>query len=496
MSFGGRAPLLLGVLTLLASLGCRQRAGDAVASADTPALLRVIARSHRELVPPPATAEDRRRRAEWGRNAIRTRPLPRPKAADSADAAIVQAGADTAPPAGPMHTIRIVPDAVALRVGEATTLALEALDSAGRRTHVPVARWQPADPGIVSLDRAGLVTGTAPGSTTIDAWIDSVRARARVDVLPVVRGRLLTIDGEVPAGMQVRLVTRDFADSMLVGPDGRFEFRPSFFADTGELSIRAHDARSTRYHPMVARLAARETGPELNAIVVPTSWSIPSGTHAGVTLGVSADAALRRWRGTAPFARGSAHQGRRTRRVVGWAPHAFPLPVVFVRERSTTRVSAADSVAFWESVRALETQLGMTLFQAAETTAIGNGRVGVEVVVDPRTPPAAITWASWVPSGDLNDARVAVRSLADLRNTALIAHEMIHALGFGHALEWRSVMTRTASGGVKALTVEDVAYVQLILRVRAAQATFGAELGFLEAAEGERRMKSEVRGVR
>jgi hypothetical protein len=100
-----------------------------------------------------------------------------------------------------------------------------------------------------------------------------------------------------------------------------------------------------------------------------------------------------------------------------------------------------------------------------------------------------VTWASWTSSGDLNDARVAVRKPADFRNAALIAHEMLHALGFGHAVEWRSVMTRTSSPSVTALTAQDVAYVQLIYRIRAAQSIYGAGIGFLEAAEGERRAR-------
>jgi hypothetical protein len=163
------------------------------------------------------------------------------------------------------------------------------------------------------------------------------------------------------------------------------------------------------------------------------------------------------------------------------------VPVAFVRERGALPVSAADSIAFWASVRRFEQQLGMTAFRPADTSSIGIGRPGVEVVVDPRTPPAAMTWASWGSSGDLNEARVAVRAPSDFRNVPLIAHEMLHALGFGHAAEWRSVMTRTASPGITTLTAQDVAYVQVIHRVRAAQSAFGAELGFLEAAEGERR---------
>ena len=131
----------------------------------------------------------------------------------------------------------------------------------------------------------------------------------------------------------------------------------------------------------------------------------------------------------------------------------------------------------------------MHVFRPGDSSALGDGRLGVEVVVDPRIPPAAVTWGAWGPSGDLNDARVAVRSPADFRDAALVAHEMLHALGFGHAIEWRSVMTRTAAADVTSLTAQDVAYAQLIYRVRAAQAAYGADVGFLEAAEGERRAR-------
>jgi hypothetical protein len=296
------------------------------------------------------------------------------------------------------------------------------------------------------------------------------------------------MDGRTPAGMRVRLVTADFADSVDVGADGRYEFRPShIFPDSAELWIRAADRRSAEYHPMVARLAAVETGPELNAVVVPTRWTIRSGAYDGTTLDVSAEAALRRWRGVAPFARSAAEQGRHTRRVVAWPPDALPLPVAFIREAPLSPISPSDSVAFWESVRQFEYHLGMHVFRPAEPSAVGDGHLGVEVVIDPRIPPAAVTWASWSSSGDLNDARVAVRRPGDFRNTALVAHEMLHALGFGHATEWRSVMTRTAEADITALTPQDVAYAQLIYGVRAAQAAHGAELGFLEAAEGERR---------
>ncbi len=386
-----------------------------------------------------------------------------------------------------MATLRIVPPSATLRVGETAILTLEGLDSAGRRAQVAAARWKPTDPELVALERTGAVTARAPGVVSIDAWVDSVRTSATIEVLPVVRGRVITIDGDVPRGMQVRFTAPGFADSASVGDDGRFEFRPpTAYPDTGELWIGPVDAGNRDVHPMLARVSARQTGPELNAVVVPTSWTIRSGTYAGVKLEVSAEAALRRWRGVAPFARSAAYAGRTTRRVVGWPASAFPLPVAFVRERPGLPVSRADSVAFWQSVRAFEEQLGIPAFEPAQLEVIRAGRLGVEVIIDPTTPPNAMTWASWTANGDLNDARVGVRKPADFRNAQLIAHEMLHSLGFGHAVEWRSVMTRTSSPAVGTLTPQDVAYVQLIHRVRAAQAAFGAELGFLEAAAGER----------
>ena len=474
---------------------CGHPSGDArVVGADTPALLRVISRAQADYTPRPVSAAERQRRSERERAATRLRLAEQAARRVSVPAATVDsvAGqiAPAEPAAGPMQTIRIAPDAVTLRVGETASLTLEGLDSAGRRAHVPAARWRPDDTEIVSLDRSGLVTATAPGVATIEAWVDSVRTTARVEVLPVVRGRVVTIDGDAVAGAQVRFTARGFADSLIVPVDGRFEFRPpATFSDTAELSIRAADERSGQFHPLIARLTARATGPELNAVMVPTAWTIRSGTYAGTTVDVSADVALRRWRGVAPFARAAQHTRRQTRRVVGWPTEALPLPVVFLRDRPALNVSAADSVAFWNAVRRFEDHLGISAFQPAEAGALSGGRLGVEVMIDPTTPPDAVTWASWTSSGDLNDARVAVRKAADFRNTALVAHEMLHALGFGHAVEWRSVMTRTSSPSVTALTAQDVAYVQLIYRIRAAQSMYGAEIGFLEAAEGERRAR-------
>lgn len=484
---GARALIVGG--SLMNVIGCAE--GRNRPTGDTSALLRVISRSRSDFAPLPRS--DRRANA-ISRLDVRRAPRTDPAAglAVRHDGSFADSTTGGPYPPGPPHAIRIIPAHAELRVGETTLLAIEAVDSAGRRTSGGVIQWRPSDADLVLLQTSGQITGRAPGSVRIEAWTGAVRATATVEVLPVIRGAVLDLDGLPQRGIAVRLAAAGLVDSAETGDDGRFQFLPEgALPEDVEIVIDAGRRHGGTYHPMVARLASRETGPDLRAVLVPTSWTVASGSYAGSRLPVSADAALRRWRGAAPFARGAGYRGRPTTRVVGWSPDVMPIPVAFARASGTMPVSAADSIGFWEAVRQFETQLGLAAFRPADSSAIGPGSPGIDVVVDPRVPPAAVTWASWGSSGDLNDARVAVRSAGDLRDPQLIAHEMLHALGFGHAVEWRSMMTKVASPSVRTLTVQDVAYAQLIYRIRTAQTRLGARIGFLEAAEGERRQRCQ-----
>ena len=114
----------------------------------------------------------------------------------------------------------------------------------------------------------------------------------------------------------------------------------------------------------------------------------------------------------------------------------------------------------------MELDVGMRLFEPASIEA-GSDPDDV-IIVDTRFMPAddGRTFLSWSTNGGVYDARVYLRSTATLHSARVVAHEMMHTLGFGHTTAWNSIMSPSpwAPAG---LTAEDVAYTQFALSERA-----------------------------
>lgn len=89
------------------------------------------------------------------------------------------------------------------------------------------------------------------------------------------------------------------------------------------------------------------------------------------------------------------------------------------------------------------------------------------IVVDVHAMPGTdgFTRATWTPSGELFDVRVSFGSRRVLNNAHTVAHEMTHALGFGHTRSWRSVVN-PGDRGAGRLTPTDVAYIELAMLLR------------------------------
>ncbi len=202
---------------------------------------------------------------------------------------------------------------------------------------------------------------------------------------------------------------------------------------------------------------------QLDAQVRDSVWTIRAGPYAGQRVRIDQDVSANRKSRFLRFPNERDHT-----RYVGWNPSSLPARVAF---RPGRAVSETDSAAFWAVLRRMESDLGLHLFEPATLDA---GEDPEEViVVDPRSATSSdgLTLATWSANGLLYDARILMRSPAQLREPRTVTHEMMHALGFGHTSAWRSVMNQ-GWGAPDHLTPEDVAHTQMALSSRTTSESF------------------------
>jgi hypothetical protein len=188
-----------------------------------------------------------------------------------------------------------------------------------------------------------------------------------------------------------------------------------------------------------------------------SAWTIRGGTFAGATVKLNIDLASRR---NSKFLRISKLKG--DSRFVAWSPSRLPAAVAF---RGGRGITAADSIAFWSILREMESDMGMRLFEPA--TLGSDSDPDDVIVVDTKSMANndGMTLVTWSSPGGIYDARVFVRSVSTLHNPRVVAHEMMHALGFGHTSAWISIMNSGALSPAH-LTLDDVAYAQFAFAQR------------------------------
>lgn len=186
-----------------------------------------------------------------------------------------------------------------------------------------------------------------------------------------------------------------------------------------------------------------------------TTVTIESGTYAGVDVPIAKGSATQRgsriWRLTS----------RNAQRVVGWNPSRFPVGVAF---RPGSSITADDSVAFWQSIAQMQSDLGVAIFAPATLGADDDPDDVIVVGTRPMPGDDGVTYVTWSGNGSIYDARVFFRSPAKLHEQRTVTHEMMHALGFGHTSDAGSIMN--ASPSAQRLSARDVALVQLAFQSR------------------------------
>ncbi|MEW5931719.1 MAG: hypothetical protein AB1941_29980 [Gemmatimonadota bacterium] len=312
-----------------------------------------------------------------------------------------------------------------------------------------------------------------------------------------VTGRVVAADGGSAAGVRVVVSGAAFADSATTDSAGSYTLRlPARVRDDSvELVAREADPVSGRYHPAAVRLARRDLAGEHAFVLVPRAWTIPAGTYAGTTVEISLRRAFQPvCGGCSAFLRRSSVVGGGVRT---WPDALFPLRVVFDREFSPLPISPRDSVSFWRGAEELERDFGADLLRPAPYSAsapVGDSVPSdlIFVLLDPSLRVSGLGTAGAY-GDDIVFGEVRFKGsslLAGGEGRDVVVHELMHAMGLGHTCSWRSVMavsTRCPGMRSERATPEDVAYAQVVRRVRQLQRQVGARWGLEAALAGEER---------
>lgn len=316
--------------------------------------------------------------------------------------------------------------------------------------------WRRLRLGLGSVLAAVAVGGAAAGEQPEPATIS---------------GFVRAADFRSVAGATVRVIGG--AEAATVDADGRFTVRPGAIGGAGgglEIELEGYYRSSVRLEP------GEGTAPAV--VLVPRAWTITAGRYAGQVVPIDLEGATGAACGDCGAFYGSVLGDERSTLPPGipaWPPTAFPLEVAFDRENGAL-VSARDSVAFWQIVRTMEEHFGLRLFRPAALPRVlanvsNDGPGSLLVLIDPRL--MSTGWGSSVSqSGDILAGAVHfrhARTFSSSDGAAIVAHEIFHALGFGHTCRWRSIVAdvkRCRGNQAPAPTASDVAHAQLLWRIR------------------------------
>lgn len=322
----------------------------------------------------------------------------------------------------------------------------------------------------------------------------------------VLRGRVVAADGGRTDSLRAFVRWRAAGDTALrvdsaaVDSAGRFALPVSPGAeDSLELIVDAADRARRTYYPALARIPLRHASTDQGFVMVPRTWTIPAGRYAGRAV------EIRPYRAATPvcdrcsvfWVRAQA-QGQDPVPYQGWPLSRFPLRVGFDREHSIPAGTAPDSGAFWRAVEEMEEAFGMDLFRPVRyTQTLAQGLDDdtpddvVLVMIDTSLQVTGLTMIL-ARRGNVDFAGVSLQRRREMRSeyaVELVAHEMMHALGFGHTCGWRSVVASQQQCPhlrASAPTPEDVAHAQVLYRVRELQRGGGYRWGLDAATAGDR----------
>jgi hypothetical protein len=380
----------------------------------------------------------------------------------------------------PVSSIRVVAEKSVLWSDEESIVGAVLEDDAGRELAGGTLSWGTTDTTVLHIRRIdslhASVTGVHAGGATLLGWLGTTRGSMHLSVRPVVAGRFVTMDGGPVPQLRMEIRSGSLRDSVSV-QRGRFEKRVELPPETDVHVLAAPAARvgDAASHEVHLLLMSQRQLRDLRIALVPTSWRVDAGTYEGRSVAIDAARAMRRTASGAPFWRLAPVSGRGPRKILGWRERDLPLRIAFDRRRSGERIASDDSISFWSIAAQMERDLGATLFVPGDMRGDTSRADFVRIEITSQLADGH-TFVSWDQSGDINAGVVQFRHAATLRDPHVVTHELLHLLGFGHSTSWTTV-SRPIGGREQRLTPEDVAYVQLAMRLRRLQQETGARPG-------------------
>jgi len=291
-----------------------------------------------------------------------------------------------------------------------------------------------------------------------------------------VRIAALTLDGGVAEG--------SFYVLQASGPNGEplrldASGAATIAASTGDtLSLTISPQATTRYYASHGTLVV-SGDTTLEVVLIPTAWTVQRGRYVGARRAIDIVKAFGSDANDTHFLNYfSPTKGI----LVGWTEDDLPISVGYDTTGSTRRWTAADSVWFWSTLIDVNDALGRTMFKPVTTVRLSAPRViGVRVdYTTPQTregslgidldackPPVRVCTGGH--GSIILGYPVFFRTAFEEENFRVMQHEMMHALGFGHACYWPSVVMHTgvdcAPTVPKDISVDDAAYIELVLRL-------------------------------
>ena len=237
----------------------------------------------------------------------------------------------------------------------------------------------------------------------------------------------------------------------------------------------------------------------LAVVMVPTSWVVQRGRYAGKRREIDLVKAFGSDNDDTHFLNPFAPSRKI---LVAWPDESLPIAVGFDSTGMTRRWSDADSVWFWTALKDVNDAMGRAVFRPTGNVGVATRNViGLHVDFDNGGYYGSLGTNPEVcklPARVCQDLRGAVslsrgiffHSVFDEANVRSMQHEMMHALGFGHACYWSSVMMHTGGACLSTVpndvTVDDVAYVELVSRLASVLVTYPQAWSLDEAFSGTR----------